>query len=189
MKLTTLAWTTAATAATAAAGAAATDPGSSWYIGLRKPRWQPPALAFPIVWTALYADLAVASAVALDRAGGKGGAGTPGRAGVADPPGGAGSTGADVDATAARRELRAYRRVLAANLVLNASWSWFFWRSRRPWLGAAEAAVLAASSADLVRRTYRLNRAAGVSLAPYAAWCGFATILSAAIARLNPSAR
>ncbi|MFD5277961.1 TspO/MBR family protein [Pseudarthrobacter sp. NPDC058362] len=179
MKLTTLAWTTAATVATAAAGAAATDPRSSWYIGLRKPDWQPPALAFPIVWTVLYADLAVASAAALDRAAEEGRAGT----------GGAGAGGAGTGGQDLRTELRAYRRALAANLVLNASWSWFFWRSRRPWLGAAEAAVLTASSADLVRRTYRLNRAAGVSLAPYAAWCGFATILSAGIAKLNPSAR
>ncbi|KRE82664.1 TspO/MBR family protein [Arthrobacter sp. Soil764] len=173
MKLKTLAWTTAATAATAAAGGVATDPQSSWYLGLRKPDWQPPAIAFPVVWTALYADLAVTSAVALDRA-------------------------AELDRSAdspgpvrkdQRRELRAYRGALAANLVLNASWSWLFWRSRRPWLAAAEAAVLAASSADLVRRTYRLNRAAGVSLAPYAAWCGFATALSTAIARLNHSGR
>ena len=173
MKLKTLAWTTAATAATAVAGGVATDPQGSWYLKLRKPDWQPPALAFPVVWTALYADLAVTSAVALDAAAGKDLA--------AESPGPVRKDH--------RRELRAYRRALAANLVLNASWSWFFWRSRRPWLGAAEAAVLAASSADLVRRTYRLNRAAGVSLAPYAAWCGFATVLSAAIARLNPPGR
>jgi tryptophan-rich sensory protein len=75
---------------------------------------------------------------------------------------------------------------LAANLILNASWSWLFWRGRRPWLAAAECAVLTASSADLVRRTYNLNRGAGVALAPYAVWCGFATALSTAIAKLNP---
>lgn len=170
MKLRTLAWTTAATVATAAAGGVATDPQSSWYLKLRKPEWQPPAIAFPVVWTALYADLAVTSAVALDRAAELDSA--------ADSPGPVRKDH--------RQELRAYKGALAANLILNASWSWFFWRSRRPWLGAAEAAVLAASSADLVRRTYRLNRAAGVSLAPYAAWCGFATVLSTAIARLNP---
>ena len=171
MKLKTLAWTTAATVATAAAGGVATDPRSSWYLKLRKPAWQPPAIAFPVVWTALYADLAVASAAAL------GSAAEHERA--ADSPG---PVRRDH-----HRELRSYRGALAANLVLNASWSWFFWRSRRPWLAAAEAAVLAASSADLVRRTYRLNRVAGVSLAPYAAWCGFATVLSTAIARLNPA--
>lgn len=164
MKLTTLAWTAAATAGTAAAGAVATDPDSGWYLRLRKPDWQPPAIAFPVVWTALYADLAVSSAVALESHD------------AGDAPGAEGD----------RPQIRAYQGALAVNLILNATWSWLFWRSRRPWLAAAECAVLAASSADLVRRTYRLNRAAGLSLAPYAAWCGFATFLSTAIARLNP---
>ena len=162
MKIMTVAWTAAATAATAAAGGVATDPDGGWYRSLRKPDWQPPAIAFPVVWTALYADLAVSSAVALDS-----GAGT-----------GAGST-------TRQQELAAYRSALAANLVLNASWSWLFWRARQPWLAAAECALLTASSADLVRRTYRLNRSAGVALAPYAAWCAFATALSTAVARLN----
>jgi tryptophan-rich sensory protein len=142
MKLMTVVWTAAATAATAAAGGVATDPDSGWYSRLRKPRWQPPAIAFPVVWTALYADLAVSSAVALDSNGGP------------DTPGG----------KTAQQEIRAYRGALAANLVLNAAWSWLFWRSRRPWLAAAECAVLTASSADLVRRTHKLNRGAGVSL-------------------------
>jgi tryptophan-rich sensory protein len=178
MKLKTLAWTAAATAATAAAGGAATDPNSSWYRQLRKPDWQPPALAFPVVWTALYADLAVSSAAALDSSNGEdsGNRKTSGTGAGSQKPGG----------TARKQEIRAYRGALATNFVLNAAWSWLFWRSRRPWLAAAEAAVLAASSTDLVRRTYRLNQRAGVSLAPYAAWCGFATILSTAIARLNP---
>ncbi|XAS65725.1 TspO/MBR family protein [Micrococcaceae bacterium Sec5.8] len=166
MKLKTLVWTSAATAATAAAGGVATDPESSWYRALRKPDWQPPAIAFPVVWTALYADLAVSSAVALDS---DEGSDTPGH-------------------TTAAQELRAYRGALAVNFALNAAWSWLFWRSRRPWLAAAECAVLTASSADLVRRTYRLSPGAGVSLAPYALWCGFATALSTAIARLNPQA-
>ena len=164
MKRTTVLWTAAVTAATAAAGGVATDPDSSWYRRLRKPDWQPPALAFPVVWTALFADLAVSSAVALDNTD------------TTNTPGG----------RARRQEIRAYRGALAANLVLNAAWSWLFWRSRRPWLAAAECAVLTASSVDLVRRTHRLNRGAGVSLAPYALWCGFATVLSTAIARLNP---
>ena len=162
MKISTVAWTAAATAATAAAGGVATDPDGGWYRGLRKPEWQPPAIAFPVVWTALYADLAVSSAVALDS-----------------------GAGADAGGTTRQQELAAYRAALAANLVLNASWSWLFWRARRPWVAAAECAVLTASSADLVRRTYKLNRRAGTALAPYAAWCAFATALSTAVARLN----
>ena len=172
MKLSTVAWTAAATAATAAAGGAATEPDSRWYEALRKPDWQPPAVAFPVVWTALYADLAVSSAAALDST-------------VAADRQGRGDLAGQRDR---QRRLRAYRGALAVNLALNAAWSWFFWRSRRPWLAAAEAAVLTASSADLVRRTYVLNHAAGVSLAPYALWCGFATALSTAIAQLNPAA-
>jgi tryptophan-rich sensory protein len=167
MKLSTVLSTAAAVAATAAAGGAATDPGSRWYRQLRKPDWQPPAIAFPVVWTALFADLAVSSAAALDSTA-TDDSFAPADRGLVRP-----------------REIRAYQGALAANLVLNATWSWLFWRSRRPWLAAAECAVLAASSADLVRRTYRLNRTAGVALAPYALWCGFATVLSTAIARLN----
>lgn len=182
MKLTTLAWTAAATAATAAAGGAATDPDSRWYLRLRKPEWQPPAIAFPVVWTGLYADLAVSSAVALDSATERDSAVRRDTA-VSRDSAEAGS--ASPNSKDPRQEVRAYRGALAANLVLNAAWSWLFWRSRRPWLAAAEAALLAASSADLVRRTYRLNPRAGVALAPYAAWCGFATVLSTAIARLN----
>jgi tryptophan-rich sensory protein len=79
-----------------------------------------------------------------------------------------------------------YRRAVAGNLVLNAAWSWLFWRSRRPWLAAAEAAALTVSSADLVRRTSRQDPRAGRALAPYPLWCAFATTLTVAIARRNP---
>ncbi|MFD1212099.1 TspO/MBR family protein [Arthrobacter sp. GCM10027362] len=154
----TLAGTAIATTATAVAGSIATDPSSGWYRRLRKPPFQPPSSVFPIVWTALYADLAAISAVALD----------------------------GLDKRSRPAERRRYRQALAANLLLNAGWSWLFWRGRRPWLAAAECAVLAASSADLVRRTARVSPAAGTALAPYALWCSFATVLTTAIARRNP---
>lgn len=54
----------AAVAATGALGAAATDPESDWYRSLAKPDWQPPKVAFPVVWTALYATIAGATAKA-----------------------------------------------------------------------------------------------------------------------------
>ncbi|AXH98121.1 TspO/MBR family protein [Ornithinimicrobium avium] len=158
MRLTTLLTTSASVAGTAVAGVLATDPDSLWYRTLRKPEWQPPSTVFPLVWTPLYAGLAVTSAVALD----------------------------ELEESGRRTERAAYRRALTANLVLNAGWSWLFWRGRRPWLAAAECAVLAVSSADLVRRTSRARPVAGAALAPYAAWCGFATVLSTAIAMKNP---
>ncbi|RKN34022.1 TspO/MBR family protein [Micromonospora musae] len=59
--------TAAAVAATAAAGSLATDPSSRWYRRLRKPRWQPPPSTFPLVWTPVYALIAVAGARTLER--------------------------------------------------------------------------------------------------------------------------
>ncbi|MFR9914545.1 tryptophan-rich sensory protein [Corynebacterium striatum] len=52
-------------------------------------------------------------------------------------------------------------------------------------MAAAWAGALAASSADLVRRAWKSAPERGVLLAPYAAWAGFATVLSVEIARLN----
>jgi hypothetical protein len=50
----------------------------------------------------------------------------------------------------------------------------------------AEVVLLLASTLELTRRTYRLDRAAGTALLLYAGWTGFATALSAEIARRNP---
>ncbi|WP_330475738.1 tryptophan-rich sensory protein [Terrabacter sp. C0L_2] len=152
-----LALTSAATVATVVVGSLATKPDSTWYRSLDLPDWQPPTIAFPVVWTALYTDIAASSATALnayDKAGD-----TKGR--------------------------DAYLKAFGTNLALNAAWSVLFWRSRRPWVAAAEAALLTASSADLARRAGTASKGAGIALSPYAAWCGFATALSTAIARRN----
>ena len=80
---------------------------------------------------------------------------------------------------------RSYRRALATNLVLNASWSWVFFKLHRLGPAVGVAAALTASSGDLARRSWDVERRAGWALVPYAAWCGFATVLSAAIWRRN----
>lgn len=50
-------------------GAAVTYPAiPSWYAGLEKPAWTPPNSVFPVVWTALYALMAVALWRLWDRA-------------------------------------------------------------------------------------------------------------------------
>ncbi|MGW1070635.1 TspO/MBR family protein [Streptomyces aureus] len=53
-------------AATALAGAGPVNADSAWYGSLRKPVWQPPAWAFGVVWTPLYATIAYAAGHALD---------------------------------------------------------------------------------------------------------------------------
>ena len=152
-----LAGTAAAVAACALVGAAATRPGSRWYRSLDLPSWQPPAEVFPVVWTALYADIAATSAATLSSLAREG----------------------------RDEEAQAYRRALGVNLGLNALWSVLFFRARRPGLATVEAAALAASSADLVRRTAAENATRGKLLAPYAAWTAFATALTWAVARRN----
>ena len=148
----------AAVAATAGLGGlASAEVDGPWYAALEKPSFQPPAAAFPVAWTTLYADIALTTAHAIDRLE---------RAGRTD-------------------EAAAYRRALAANLAVNAAWSWVFFRGHRLGAAVGVAGALAMSSADLVRRTSRVSKPAAVLLAPYPAWCTFATALSAAIWRLN----
>ncbi|WP_448612290.1 TspO/MBR family protein [Geodermatophilus sp. URMC 60] len=89
-------------------------------------------------------------------------------------------------AAGGREERRRYLRAYLANLALNAGWTWLFFRARRPAAATAEAVLLAASTADLTRRSWVLDRRAGAALVPYAAWTSFAAALTAAIARRNP---
>jgi tryptophan-rich sensory protein len=69
MSIKTIGVTAAAVVATAIAGGAATgrDVNSQWYLRLRKPSYQPPRQAFPIVWPLLYGDIALVSADTIDR--------------------------------------------------------------------------------------------------------------------------
>lgn len=175
--------TSAAVAATAALGSAATVPAvdSARYQRLEKPPWQPPAQAFPIVWTALYAVIAGASASALTslarqrtRAESREAARVPVRGPRRSP------------AQLLRRRSRRLRLALGVNLALNAGWCWTFFRAQRRDLAVLNAAALTISSADLAHRAGAARRGAGAALVPYAVWCGFATALSASIARRNP---
>jgi translocator protein len=159
MRPLTLAKTAGAAAATAVIGGLATGPAveSPWYENLRKPSFQPPRQAFPIVWPALYADVAVVSAGTLDQ----------------------------LEERGETEQARTYARLLALNLVLNGGWSWLFFNRR--WLGAAAvgAAALTVSSADLTRRAVATRGSSAAPLALYPLWCAFATALSSRIWWLN----
>ena len=147
-----------ATAAAAVAGSAASGAGvRDWYTTIRKPRYVPPNAVFPIAWTALYADIAVTSAAAINRFRDDG----------------------------QQRKARAYVAALGANLVLNAGWSWIFFAKHRLGLSAVVAGALALSSADLARRAGDADPGLAAALVPYPLWCGFATVMSADIWRLN----
>ncbi|OKH80111.1 TspO and MBR s [Mycobacterium sp. ST-F2] len=162
MRITTLLITGFATAATAALGGMATAPAvrSNWYAALRKPAYQPPREVFPVVWPALYADIAVVSAAAIDELG---------------------ATGRDI-------ERRAYRNALALNLALNAAWSWLFFNRRRLGTATVVSAALTVSSADMTRRAVNATGGRAAPLALYPLWCAFATVLCGHIRQLNSRA-
>lgn len=150
--------TALATAGAAVVGSAASRSSiETWYPTLKKPRYVPPNAVFPIAWTTLYADIAVTSAATIDRL----------RA-----------EGDDV-------KTRAYVAALGTNLVLNAGWSWLFFAKHKLGASAVAAAALTASSADLARRTAATDTRTGAALAVYPLWCGFATLMSTDIWRLN----
>ncbi|AEV71653.1 tryptophan-rich sensory protein [Mycolicibacterium rhodesiae NBB3] len=158
MQIKTLVPTALAVTATAVLGGLASRPAqSAWYAKLKKPPYQPPRQAFPIVWPVLYADIAATSAATLDH----------------------------LEQRGQDQERRAYIAALATNLVLNGSWSWLFFNQRRLGTAAIAAGVLAVSSADLTRRSIAVQGAKAAPLAAYPAWCAFATALSTHIWALN----
>lgn len=144
-------------AATAVAGSMATEPDSGWYRKLDKPDWQPPSAAFPIVWTSLYAGIAITATLVQN----------------------------ELQRRQDPRQLAGFRRALVANLALNGLWSWLFFRSRRLDAATVGAAALAASSAGLARRAGRVKPGHGRQLVPYAAWTAFATVLAGELWRRN----
>lgn len=159
MRISTMLFTAASAATAAVAGGLATAPSvqSEWYARLRKPSYQPPGQVFPVVWPALYADIAVVSASTIDQC----------------------DDGHD------EQQARAYQAALGLNLVLNGCWSWLFFNRHQLGASAAVAAALTASSADLTRRAIAVRGAAGAPLALYPLWCAFATMLSTHIWLLN----
>ncbi len=151
------AFATGLVAAAAVGGSVATDPDGQWYARLKKPDWQPPSSAFPVVWTSLYAGIAITSTLVLNELERRG------------------------EAEAAAD----YRRKLAVNLTLNGLWSWLFFRSHNLGAATAGAAALAASSSGLAKAGGRVRGRYGLSLLPYAAWTSFATVLAGTIWSLN----
>jgi tryptophan-rich sensory protein len=153
----TLAGTAGAVFVTALAGGLASRPAeSTWYARLQKPSFQPPRQVFPIVWPILYADIAATSAATLDHL-----------------------------RNEDRAHARTYTALLAANLVLNASWTWLFFTRRQLGASAVAATVLTVSSADLTRRAVAARGPSAGVLGAYPAWCAFATMLSTRIWQLN----
>ncbi|MGV1008498.1 MAG: TspO/MBR family protein [Dermatophilaceae bacterium] len=86
------------------------------------------------------------------------------------------------------RERQEYALALGANLVLNTAFTWVYFVGERPKAALACQVGLAASVADLMRRSARVDPPSAAMLAPYLTWGVFATALNADIVRRNPAA-
>lgn len=82
---------------------------------------------------------------------------------------------------ASGRALGAY----ALQLALNLAWSVIFFGLRAPGPALAELAVLYVAIWATAILFWRLDRIAGLLMAPYIVWTTFAGVLNAAIVRLN----
>jgi tryptophan-rich sensory protein len=150
--------TVVGTAAAAVVGSLASRSSiDTWYRRIDKPPYVPPNAVFPVAWTSLYTGIALTSGHTLDRLRKR-------------------------DEAAAARS---YGVALAVNLVLNAGWTWMFFRYHKLGASALVATALTVSSADLVRQTAAVSPRSAAALAPYPLWCGFATMMSTDIWRRN----
>ncbi len=70
-------------------------------------------------------------------------------------------------------------------LALNAAWSPLFFGAQRRWAALAVNVALDAAIVAEVAHLARRDRTAAVLLAPYLAWCSYATALTAAVANRN----
>lgn len=142
-------------------GAIASLDAAAFYATLRKPGWAPPAGVFGPVWTVLYLMMAVAVwRVWLKASRGEGGA------------------------VMASGAYGAY----AAQLVLNALWSWLFFHWHLGLWAVIDILLLWFVLRLTLARFRRFDGVATLLLLPYLLWVAYAAALCAAVWRMNPGA-
>lgn len=146
-------------AATAVIGSLATTPNiEGWYAGQAKPSFNPPNWAFPVAWAILDTMIVVSLWRLL------------GAKPVAGP------------------SVRGWWLALAAfaaQLALNAAWTPTFFAAHAIGLGLFVVIALLVMVLWTIRLTWRFDRLSAWLLVPYAMWVSFASLLTAAIWRLN----
>lgn len=146
-------------AATAAIGSVSTQAEiDGWYANLNKPWFNPPNWVFPVAWTALYTMIAYALWRLL------------GARPVTGP---------------SREGWKLAIGAFLVQLALNAAWTPVFFSAHAIGLGLVVVATLLVMVLWTIRLTWRFDRLAAWLLVPYAVWVAFATILNAAVLRLN----
>ena len=86
---------------------------------------------------------------------------------------------------AASQQRRTALNLFFLQLALNAAWSWMFFAAHSPILGLIDIVPQFVIIVITIIAFYSLDRLAAWCLVPLALWVGFATVLNAAIWRLN----
>lgn len=82
---------------------------------------------------------------------------------------------------------RAALTLFGAQLAANALWSWLFFAWHRGALAAVEILVLLALIVAMIVAFWRISRLAALLMVPYLLWVGFASVLTWAVWRSNPT--
>lgn len=142
--------------AVAAIGAIASADAREFYADLERPAWAPPAALFGPVWTVLYAMMGTAAWLAWR------------------------------EPTTHLRTQRIGLGLFVVQLVLNAAWSWLFFRMQRGDLAMADIVLLWIFIVLTIAAFWRVRPLAGVLLLPYLAWVTYAAALTWSLWQMNP---
>lgn len=83
--------------------------------------------------------------------------------------------------------IRAALALFVAQLCVNALWSWLFFAWHKGAFAFADVLLLLALIAATVTAFWRIRRLAGILMLPYLAWVAFASALTWAVWRGNPT--
>jgi benzodiazapine receptor len=75
--------------------------------------------------------------------------------------------------------------LFAAQLALNAAWSWMFFAAQSPLLGLINIVPQLVVILSVIAAFWRLDRVAAACLVPLAMWVGFASVLNASVWGMN----
>lgn len=129
----------------------------TWYRTLRHPAGTPPDWVFPVVWSTLYALMAVAAWMVWRLAG------------------------------IARRQHYGALRLWGWQLLVNALWTPAFFGLRAPGLALGVILLLLVLVAATIRAFARVDRVAAAMMMPYLLWVAYAGWLNAGTWWLNPA--
>jgi tryptophan-rich sensory protein len=128
----------------------------TWYVGLKKPGFNPPNWVFAPVWISLYLLMGIALYLVWK-----------------------------ADIPARESEKLWAMAFFWAQLVLNVLWSYFFFYLQSPLSGLIDITVLWVLILLTIVKFYPLSRTAALLLIPYILWVTFAALLNYALWHLN----